>query len=44
MLKKGLTFHPVKEVSEVFNFMFKLDKSNNSKKADKKSKSSKKKK
>ena len=43
-VKKGLTFHPVKEVSEVFNFMFKLDKSNNSKKADKKSKSSKKKK
>ena len=43
-VKKGLTFHPVKEVSEVFNFMFKLDKSSNSKKADKKSKSSKKKK
>lgn len=27
-VKKGLTFHPVKDVTEVFDFMFKLNKSN----------------
>ena len=34
-VKKGLTFHPVKEVGEVFDFMFKLNKSNKSNKNDK---------
>ena len=27
-VKEGLTFHPVKDVTEVFDFMFKLNKSN----------------
>ena len=43
-VKKGLTFHPVKDVKEVFDFMFKLNKSNNTKKDNKNKKSSKKKK
>ena len=43
-VKKGLTFHPVKDVKEVFDFMFKLNKSNNTKKDNKNKKSSKNKK
>lgn len=43
-VKKGLTFHPVKDVKEVFDFMFKLNKSNNTKKDNKDNKKSSKKK
>ncbi|WP_028328743.1 endopeptidase La [Brachyspira alvinipulli] len=39
-VKKGLTFHPVKDVKEVFDFMFKLNKSNNTKKDNKNNKKS----
>ncbi|MCZ9850351.1 endopeptidase La [Brachyspira hyodysenteriae] len=40
-VKKGLTFHPVKDVKEVFDFMFKLNKLNKANKSENK-KSSKK--
>ena len=35
-VKKGLTFHPVKDVKEVFDFMFKLNKLNKSNKSENK--------
>ena len=42
-VKKGLTFHLVKQVEEVFDFVFKIDKSKKSNKSNKKVKVKKKK-